>query len=171
MELFKTERLSFSRFTLADAPFLLELLNSPAWLKYIGDRNVKTIADAEKYLSSKMLPAYEKDGLAGWKITLKSSGETIGNCGFFQRDFLEAPDLGFAFLPQFFGKGYGYEAAKGCLDYAVENLGLQSCCAITSPANKPSIGLLEKLGFVNKGMVNWPDSGEELLLYDWELKK
>lgn len=167
MHILSTERLELQQMNLDDAPFIFELLNSPAWLKYIGDRGIKTITDAENYLSEKMLPAYENEGKGGWKVTLKSTGDTIGNCGFYQRDFLEMPDLGFAFLPQYIGKGYGYEAAKGCLDHAIKHWNLTECCAITSPANAASIGLLIKLGFQEAKKIKWPDSEEELLYFNW----
>ncbi|PHI19068.1 RimJ/RimL family protein N-acetyltransferase [Lewinellaceae bacterium SD302] len=169
MKIFSTERLTLSRFKLTDGAFILELLNSPGWLEYIGDRQVKTVEDAEHYLSSKMLPAYAKDGMAGWKVTLNITGKPIGSCGFYQRDYLDSPDLGFAFLPEYIGQGYGFEAAKGCLDYAVENMGLQKCCAITIPENKASIGLLEKLGFVMKDRTRDPDTGADLLIFEWSI--
>lgn len=170
MHILSTDRLELSRLTLDDAPFILELLNSPRWLEYIGDRNVHSVADAEHYIKSKVLPAYENEGKGGWKVSLKSNGETIGNCGFYQRDFLEMPDLGFAFLPEYIGKGYGYEAANACLEYSQKEWGMKACCAITNLENKASIGLLKKLGFTLQKTVKWPDSEEELLLFDWLAK-
>lgn len=169
MHTFSTERLHLSPVTLDDAPFILALLNSPGWLEFIGDRGVNTLADAEAYIQNRILPAMEKEGIASWKVTLKASGETIGNCGFYQRDFLDIPDLGFAFLPEYIGQGYGYEAASGGMAYGIENFSMKACCAITSPKNMASIGLLKKLDFTEVGLTRWPDDEEDLLLFEWNL--
>ncbi|MEM1216618.1 MAG: GNAT family N-acetyltransferase [Bacteroidota bacterium] len=169
MHTFSTERLHLSPITLADAPFILALLNSPRWLEFIGDRGVNTLADAEAYIENRILPAMEQEGIVSWKVTLKSNGETIGNCGFYQRDFLDIPDLGFALLPEYIGKGYGFEAASGSMTYGIEHFGVKSCCAITSPENVASIGLLKKLDFKEIGLTKWPDDEEALLLFEWDL--
>lgn len=164
--LITTPRLRISRLTPADAPFMRELLNSPPWLQYIGDRNVHTEADALKYLEDRIFPAYTSTGLGGWRVALKDTDVVIGNCGFYQRDFLDFPDFGFAFLPAYHGQGYGYEAATACLAYGLSELGITEVLAITLEMNQPSIGLLEKLGFWHDGTVNWPgDDAEEMLLY------
>lgn len=162
-----TPRLRITRMTPADAPFMLELLNSPPWLKYIGDRGIRTEADALAYLAERVFPAYAQSGLAGWRVALRETDEVIGNCGFYQRDFLAHPDFGFAFLPDYHGQGYGYEAAKACLDYGVEEHGVKEVLAITVPQNLPSRGLLEKLGFAERGSTRWPDDPAELLLYGY----
>ncbi|MEM9835540.1 MAG: GNAT family N-acetyltransferase [Bacteroidota bacterium] len=165
----ETDRLVISPLTPADAPFIYELLNSPPWLKYIGDRNVHSVDDALRYLENRVFPAYRKNGLAGWRVALKENDFPIGNCGFYQRDFLDTPDFGFAFLPEFIGKGYGYEAAQACLDYGIEQLGIKGICAITVPHNLASIGLLKKLGFKLEGTNKWPDDPEVLELYRYEV--
>lgn len=167
MTILETPRLLLSRLTLADAPFLLELLNTEAWLRYIGDRKVYDINAAEGYLQKRVFPGYENGGLAGWKVTEKRSGKSIGNCGFYQRDFLDCPDLGFAFLPAYTRKGFGYEAASHCLEFGQKKLEITRCCAFTSPENVASVNLLEKLGFRESGSTNWPDETESLLLFEW----
>jgi ribosomal-protein-alanine N-acetyltransferase len=160
-----TSRLHISPFTAADAPFIQELLNSPPWLKYIGDRNIHSDEDALQYLEDKVLPAYASSGLAGWRVALKESDIPIGNCGFYQRDFLDHPDFGFAFLPDYLGQGYGYEAARACLDYGMKEHGVKEALAITQENNRPSIGLLKKLGFREDGTVKWPGDEKELMLF------
>lgn len=167
--MFKTTRLQLSPLTVADAAFLVELLNSPDWLKYIGDRGIHSEADAINYLEKKVFPGYANGGLAGWRVALRTNNTPIGNCGFYQRDFLEHPDLGFAFLPAYVGQGYGYEAAKGCMEYGKSVLGLSKVSAFTVKYNAPSIGLLKKLGFVEKGPFFMPNDSEELLLFETEL--
>lgn len=162
-----TNRLYISQMTPADAPFIRELLNSPPWLKYIGDRNIHSDADALAYMEERMFPAYEKSGLAGWRVALKETDTPIGNCGFYQRDFLDHPDLGFAFLPQHLGQGYGYEAAHACLEYGIDQHGLTEVLAITQENNLASITLLQKLGFQEDGIVHWPGEEKELMLFRW----
>lgn len=160
-----TDRLHISKMTPTDAPFIRELLNSPPWLKYIGDRNIHSDADALKYMEERMFPAYESSGLAGWRVALKETDTPIGNCGFYHRDFLDHPDFGFAFLPEYLGQGYGYEAARACLDYGVKEHGVTEVLAITQENNLASIGLLEKLGFRQDGMVKYPGEEVELMLF------
>lgn len=152
--IFETERLILSEFTKEDVPFILELTNSEGWLKYIGDRGIRTEADAEEYIEKSLLGSYRKNGFGLYKVTLKKSGETIGMCGLVKRDGLEQVDIGFGFLKQYFGKGYAYESAKETLIYAKEKLNIESIVAITNPDNKPSIRLLEKLGMKFKEMIS-----------------
>ncbi len=163
----QTARLCITQFSPFDAAFLHELMNSPLWLQYIGDRKIHTEADALKHLEKNIFSAYASSGLAAWRVALLSSNLPIGSCGFYQRDFLDCPDLGFAFLPNYLNQGYGYEAASACLDYGFSQLGLQRLCAITQPDNAASVRLLEKLGFVEQGLTQWPDREARLLLYQY----
>ncbi len=165
----QTDRLCITQFSPFDAAFLHELMNSPLWLQHIGDRKIHTPADALRHLEKNILPAYASNGLGAWRVALLSSNLPIGSCGFYQRDFLDCPDLGFAFLPNYLHQGYGYEAASACLEYGFKQLQLQRVCAITRPDNPASIRLLEKLGFVAAGATAWPDSEEELLLYRYSI--
>lgn len=165
----QTSRLCITKFSPFDAAFLHQLMNSPLWLQYIGDRKIHTEADALRHLEKNIFPAYNSSGMGAWRVALLSSNLPIGSCGFYQRDFLDCPDLGFAFLPNYLNKGYGYEAASACLEYGFSQLQLQRVCAITQPNNVVSIRLLEKLGFVAAGATAWPDRGEELLLYEYSV--
>jgi len=160
-------RLKLLPLTPADAPFIRELVNTPDWLKYIGDRNVKSDADALRYLEERIFPDYETGPVMNWKVCLLEGDTPIGNCGLYQRGFTDFPDLGFAFLPAYTRKGYGFEAASGVLQYADKELPFEKICAITVPYNMGSIRLLEKLGFTEKGTTFWPDDPEELLLFEW----
>ncbi len=161
----QTPRLTLRELTPYDAPFMLELLNSPDWLTYIGDRNVHNVADAKKYLEEKNIPSYEKHNFGFYAVERREDQVIIGTCGMAQRDFLDDPDIGFAFLPQYTGKGYALEAAQAVLEFAQKDLGLQRIMAFTLPTNKPSIRLLEKIGLRSTGTINIPDDPEELLLF------
>jgi RimJ/RimL family protein N-acetyltransferase len=163
--LLETERLKLRELTLDDTGFVIELLNSPGWLKFIGDRNVRTEEQAIKYLESGPLKSYKDNGFGLSLVETRTSGLKIGMCGILKRETLQNPDIGFAFLPEFIGKGYGYEIACATLQYAREKLKLPMICAITNPDNEKSIRLLEKLGFKFTQTFQFPDSTETLSLY------
>jgi RimJ/RimL family protein N-acetyltransferase len=161
----ETERLFLTEFDEADTAFILELVNSEGWLKYIGDRQVRTPEAALAYINNGPRRSYEKHGFGLYAVRLKDSGRPIGMCGLIKRDTLDAPDIGFAFLPAFAGKGYGYEAAACTLKHAREVLTLERILAVTLPANERSILLLEKLGLQSEVTISFPGSNDELLLY------
>ena len=155
---------------MADAPFLLELLNSPPWLKYIGDRGVRTVADAEEYLRSRIIKSYEEHGFGMFVVILKSMDKPIGSCGLVKRETLPDADLGFAFLPGFEGRGYGFEAATSVLDFTKKTLRKERLLAITLPSNTASVGLLKKLGFIFEKTMLLKGDEEELQLFSIALK-
>ncbi|WP_432411260.1 GNAT family N-acetyltransferase [Rasiella sp. SM2506] len=162
----ETERLLLRQIEVTDAPFFYELLNSEGWLKYIGDRNIKTIADAERQIIEKYIPGYTKYGYGSYIVIDKASKMAVGTCGMYQRDNLNHPDIGFAFLPQFIGKGYGYEASNAVLHYAKNTLNICKVLAFTVPHNSASIKLLEKLGLKNAGDYFFEGEPEPLLLFE-----
>ncbi len=161
----ETERLFLRKFTLHDAPFMLELLNTPTWLQFIGDRNVHTIADAENYLLNGSLKSYEENGFGFYAVIEKSSTKTIGMCGLIKRDSLPDIDIGFAFLPDLIGKGFGYEAASATLAYAKNSLKIDRIIAIVNPDNEKSIGLLKKIGMTFEKMTLFENEEKELMLF------
>lgn len=161
----ETERLRLRELTPADTAFIIELLNTPGWLQFIGDRNVRTGEQAIAYLQNGPLKGYREHGFGMWRVETKADGTPIGMCGIMKREHLEHPDIGFAFLPQYNGQGYAYEAASASLSYAKEALGIEQVAAIVLPGNTSSIKLLEKLGLTLIRSFAFPDSKEELLLY------
>ena len=162
---FETERLCLRKIALEDAPFIFELLNSPDWLKYIGNRGITDLEKAKTYIKDRYFPSYD-NGLGNFIVTLKDSDLPIGSCGLYKRENLDYPDIGFAFLPKYVGKGYGYEAATAILNYAFEDLKVEKLYGFTVPYNLPSIKLLEKLGLKNKGEFTLEGDDEELLLFE-----
>lgn len=161
----ETERLQLRYYTVADAPFIFKLMNSEGWLRNIGDRDIKSIADAEVYIEAKYLPSYALNGYGAYIVILKETGLAVGSCGLYKRENLEHPDIGFAFLTEYLGKGFGYEASQGVMKNAKEELGIKAFLGITLPTNIASIKLLEKLGLKMKGPFFFNDATEELLLY------
>jgi ribosomal-protein-alanine N-acetyltransferase len=142
-----TNRLVLRELTLADAPFALELLNDPGFHRFIGDRGIRDLAGAEKYLADGPIASYAKRGHGLWMVELKEGRVPVGICGLIQRDTLPHPDLGFAFLARHCGQGYGSESAAAALAYGRSVLKLPTILAITALENPASIKLLGKLGF------------------------
>lgn len=165
----ETERLRLREFTLDDTPFIIELLNSEGWIKYIGDRNVKTEEQAINYLGNGPLKSYRQNGFGLSMVEKKDDQTPIGMCGIINRDNLKHPDIGFALLPEFYGKGYAYEIASAVLQYAKEQLKLPIIAAIVQPDNISSIKLLGKLGLHFLKTFCFASSEEKLLLYSNEI--
>jgi|SRR5690606_7199323 len=166
----ETNRLIISKFTFDDAPFFLELANSPNWIKYIGDRHLKTVEDAKTYLKEGTLKCYKDFGFGFYKLQLKEeNNKTIGTCGLVKREKLEHTDIGFAMLPDYEGKGFGFEASIEILKLAKEQFKLSKILAITLPTNTNSIKLLEKLGLSFEKRVKLFEDDEELLLFAKDL--
>jgi [ribosomal protein S5]-alanine N-acetyltransferase len=161
----ETSRLSLRQFSLADDAFILQLLNDPAWLRYIGDRGVKTLEDAQRVIRERYVASYEKFGFGLMAVDQKSNRQTIGMCGLVRREGLDDVDIGFAFLPAFRASGYAYEAAQAVLAHGREVLKLKRVVAITVPENTASIRLLEKLGLRYESPATLPGSDDALSLY------
>ena len=161
----ETERLRLREFTISDTRFIIELLNSPGWLQFIGDRNVKTEEQAKTYLENGPIRSYRENGFGLSLVERKEDSLAIGMCGILKRQDLEWPDIGFAFLPLYYGKGYAFEISKATLAYAKNKLGIPKIAAITVSDNQKSIRLLEKLGLRFNNTINLPGNMNELLLY------
>lgn len=164
----ETERLRLRHVALADAPFFCRLLNEPSWLQNIGDRGVRTTEHATRYIQAPLLEMYRRLGFGMYVVEPKTGGEPMGVCGLFKRDVLPQPDLGFAFLPEFWGRGHAFEAAAAVMRHARAALGFTRLLAITTPTNERSGRLLEKLGFRCEGVVRVPPGDEDLRLYACE---
>ncbi len=146
MTAFDTPRLRLRRLGLEDAPFILELVNDPDWLRFIGDRGIHDLDAARRYIVDGPQAMQARHGFSLYCVTSKEDGAPLGMCGLIKRDNLEDVDLGFAFLNACRGRGYAREAAAGTLEHA-RALGLRRIAAITDPENARSIHLLEGLGF------------------------
>ncbi len=162
----ETNRLILREFTLADAPFIIELLNTPTWLQYIGERNVRSIAEAEAYLLNGSMKSYADNGFGFYAVIEKASSRPIGMCGLTQRENLPNPDIGFAFLPDLTSKGFGFEAASATLLFAKNDLKLQKVIAIVQPDNEKSIGLLKKIGMQQNGLIKAYPNEPALMLFE-----
>ena len=143
-----------------DAEFIFELLNSPKFLKYIGDRGVRSVADSVYFIEKKYRQGYIDHGFGLYAVERKSDLAPVGVCGLVMRDSLPGPDIGFAFLPEYERMGYGYESAAAIVDRARNVHGFSELFAITTIDNEASSRLLDKLGFIPAGMV---DEGTESL--------
>ena len=160
-----SQRLILRQLELTDAPFIITLLNTAGWLQYIGNRHVRTIEDAERYITHGPAKSYRDNGFGLLLVTEREQGTPIGICGLLKRENLDHPDLGFAFLPEYTGKGYAYEASIAVLNYGQESLKIDTVAAITLQENIASVKLLEKLGFLFTGKTRSDDGREELYLF------
>lgn len=169
MKILETERLVLRRLSPDDdAEFILELLNQPSFLRYIGDKGVRTTEDAVRYIQTGPVASYERFGFGLYLVELKETGVPIGMCGLLKRDTLPDADVGFAFLPDYWSQGYAFEAASGVMRYGREVLGLQRILAITSLDNEASIRLLEKIGLKFEGLIKPSEELGEVRLFATE---
>lgn len=160
----QTDRLSLRRMSLDDAKFIVELLNDPAFLRFIGDKGVRTIEDARQYIRNGPLDSYDRHGFGLWLVELRGSQTAIGICGLLKRDSLSDVDIGFAFLPPYRSKGYAFESAAAVMEHARAVLGLRRVVAITNDDNIGSHRVLEKLGMRFERMIRLADEGHEIRL-------
>lgn len=165
MNVLETDRLVLRRLTVDDAELILDLLNQPSFLRFIGDKGVRTLDDARNYISTGPMDSYERFGFGLYLAALKEDGVPIGTCGLLKRESLEDVDVGFAFLPQFWSKGYAFEAASAVVAYGRSVLGLERIVAITAPDNEGSIRVLEKIGLKFERMIRFPQDGAEVKLF------
>ncbi len=165
MIVLETDRLVLRHLTLNDAPFIVELVNEPSFLRFIGDRGVKTLQDARQYLLKGPIASYERFGF-GLNLTfLKETGDPIGMCGLLKRDTLPDVDAGFAFLPGHWRKGYAFESGSAVVAHGRSAFSLKRIVAITSPDNVASIGVLEKMGLKFEALVRLGDDAREVKLF------
>jgi len=169
MKILETERLVFHHLTNDDAEFMLELLNEPSFIQNIGDRKIRTVDGAKGYINNGPVVSYAKNGFGLWLVKLKETGESIGICGLIKRDTLDDVDIGYAFLPKFWSKGYAVESALAVKAYAHDVVGLRRMVAITNPDNWDSIRVLEKIGMKFEKMVRLSEDDIELKLFSVDL--
>ncbi|HSS20033.1 MAG TPA: GNAT family N-acetyltransferase [Pyrinomonadaceae bacterium] len=161
----ETERLTLRKLSCDDAAFILNLVNQPSFLRYIGDKNVHNNDDAIRYLTTGPLASYNQFGFGLYLVTVKETGKPAGMCGLLKRDSLPDADIGFAFLPEYWSQGLAYESAAAVLHYGWQTCALKRILAITSPDNDPSIRLLERLEFKFEGMTTLAPDQSEVRLF------
>jgi len=178
VKILETERTILRELTETDAEFMLDLLNQPSFIKYIGDRGVRTLEVAAEFVTTRYQKSYRENGFGLYGVELKSQIQNpksktqnplMGICGFVRRVELPFPDIGFAFLPQYEKQGYAFETASAVMRYGKETLGLKRVLAITTQDNAASVRLLEKLGFGFEKLVKMPSDEKELNLFAKDL--
>ena len=167
MKTLETTRLIIEKITAGDAPFVLAMLNDDDFIHYVADRGVRTIEQAQTYISDRIAASYKKHGVGMAAVRLKNSGETIGMCGLVKRDNLSDIDLGYGFLPAGRGQGYAYEAAVAVMEWSKQDLALSLLAAIIHPENTASRNLATKIGMSLDSMIRLTPDDDETCLYLW----
>lgn len=165
MKILETKRLILQKVSLEDVGVILELLNEPSFIQNIGDRGIRTLDDARGYIADRLIASYEKYGFGMYLVIVKDTGASAGLCGLVQRDGLEDVDIGFAFLPRHWSKGYATEAALAVKEHAKDTIELKRLVAITDPNNQGSIRVLEKIGLEFEKVVRLSEDDIELKLF------
>ena len=165
MVILETERVILRWLSVGDEDFILNLLNQPSFIQYIGNRGVKNLSDARPYIVSKFVESYRRFGFGLYLVELKECKTPIGICGFVKRDTLPDADIGFAFLPQYWSQGYAFESARAVFDYGKNILGLKRILAITTKDNESSCKLLAKVGFKFERLIKFSDEEDENKLF------
>lgn len=165
MDSIVTGRLIINEAELRDSHFFFELLNSPNWLEFIGDRGIDNEVDARSYIKSSLQKSYIENGFGLYKVSFREDLVPIGICGFLQRDYLDSPDIGFAILPKFEGMGLISEAASSVLNHGKTMLGFKEILGITTEENLSSRRVLTKIGLREVDKIKPDANGDELLLF------
>ena len=161
----ETSRLILRRLEFDDAEFIVRLLNEPSFIENIGDKGVRSIEDAHRYLREGPMAMYEKHGFGLWHTARKSDGSSIGMCGLLKRDNLPDVDIGYAFLPEYWGMGYAIEATEATMRHGASKFRLRRIIAVVSQGNAQSIRVLEKLGMTHEGMFAMRPDEPDVRLY------
>jgi ribosomal-protein-alanine N-acetyltransferase len=167
MQVLQTPRLSLRWFTTDDAAFIVELLNDPGWLAFIGDRGVRNESQARRWIDERLIVPTERQGFGLWAVERREDAALLGMCGLVKREGLPEIDLGYALLPRHRGAGYAREAAAACLAHAADKLGKREVLAITRPENVGSMRLLEAIGMRRLTTIRLPDVDHEDVLFAW----
>jgi ribosomal-protein-alanine N-acetyltransferase len=165
----ETARLSLRRLTLDDAPFMVALYNEPSFLENIGDRGVRNVDDALRFLQEGPLAMYARHGFGLWHVSRRADGAALGVCGLLKRDNLPDVDIGYAYFPAFWGQGYAFEAVSATLAHGARAFALRRVMAVVSPGNAGSIRVLEKAGMRFERMHAMDPGEPEVCLYAWDL--
>ena len=161
----ETERLHMRWLTEADVPLMLAIWNDPTFVRHVGDRGIRTREQALEELARGAFHSYAEYGYGPFHVSQRVDGTPMGVCGLYLREHFDDPDIGFALLPEFCGRGFGWEAASAVRDYARDVLKLERMIAIVAPENRASIGLLEKLGLAFENEQRYPDDDEIAHIY------
>lgn len=161
----QTDRLLLEHFSFEDCEFILRLLNEPSFIENIGDKGVRDLEGARAYLRDGPMASYVANGFGLFRVGLKESGDCIGMCGLISREILDDVDIGYGFLPEFWGQGYAFESAAAVMRYGREQLGFKRIVAVVSPGNTSSVKLLQKLGMRQSGKIRMADNEPEIDLF------
>lgn len=170
MIVLETERLRLRHFSVDDAGFILRLLNEPSFIENVNDKGIRTLDGARAYLCDGPMASYAKYGFGLNRVEIKESGVPIGMCGLLKRDSLDDAEVGYAFLPEFWSKGYAIESTSAVVADARRTFGLTRLLAVTNAGNDASIRVLEKIGFRFEKMLKLFADEPEIKLFAYDLR-
>ena len=159
----ETERLTLRHIAAGDAPHIHALLTDADFLAQIGDRGVKTLADARAAIANRFIPAYAA-GIGMFAVVERSSGTWLGMAGLVDREGLDHIDVGYAFLPIARGKGYAREAVRAVLAWATAQ-GIAPIVAIVNADNLRSIAILRAVGLMPSHTIRLPNADHDVVLF------
>ncbi|CAV26369.1 GNAT family N-acetyltransferase [Vibrio atlanticus] len=169
MQAVETARLRLRMITPQDAAFIQRLYSSEDFLRYVGDKEITDAGKAVEYIENNILKMHQEKDVCLLVVEIKDSSTPIGVCGLIKRDTLESHDIGYGFVPEVYGQGFGLEAAQVIIEQAKHNADIDHLVAITTSDNIRSIALLTKLGFVFERVEEAINESVNLNLYGLSL--
>ena len=162
-----TRRMVLRHFESDDAAAFYKLGSIPDIIKYVGNAPLKSIAEAREVLAAAPLRDYKVHGYGRFACVWKETGELIGFSGLKFVEELSETELGYRFLPEYWGRGLATEAGEASIEYARGSLGLKKIVGLVHPENEASANVLTKLGFRANGSARLRELGDqELVLYE-----
>jgi RimJ/RimL family protein N-acetyltransferase len=150
----ETQRLRLRLFTHDDVQAMFDLSSDPEVIKYAEAKPIQDLQEAQQRLESGPLSDYKKYGYGRFAVELKETGRVIGFCGIKYLPEIELPEVGYRYLKAYWGRGIGTEAARACVDFARDDLGIKKLVALIIPENIASIRVAEKLGMVKGPLIH-----------------
>lgn len=160
----ETDRLIVRQFTLDDFEAVYEFGSNLEVQKYTGDPLIESLDAAKELIKNVWYHDYEKYGYGRWAVIYKPDNALIGFAGLKFESDIDETDIGFRFLPEYWGKGIATEASIPILEYGFKHFGLKKIIGIAMPENIASCKVLEKIGLTFYKVDGFDGDGGK---YNW----
>ncbi len=158
----QTKRLEHRALTVHDAAAFFALNSHPDVMRFTGEPPLRSLEEARESIAN--YPDFNTVGYGRWGCVLKETQAVIGFCGLKYLPSLDEVDVGFRFLPQYWGRGFATEACSASITFGFEVLGLRCIIGLVLAENIPSIRVLNKVGMVPNGNITY--EGQVALRYE-----